>query len=530
VRQRADGSATRVAAVTAIVAVVVGIVLRIAVLRSRLGPVDADEAVVGLMARDLLHGHVQAFYWGQAYGGIHEQVVVAMLLLVRTPGWLAMELAPIGWAAAAVLVWRIGRRVLGGGEPAAMLAGAFTWVSSGAFVWLSTKERGFYGATLVIGLAALLFALRLVDRPTRRDAAALGLAVGTGWYASPQVTYLAVPAALVVIAALARRDGLTPTRGAVLAQLPLVAAGAVVGALPWIAANVHSGFASLHLAATVPHTTYADRLTIFFRHALPIATGLKVPFTLRWIGPAARPAYAFFLVTLAAVAVVAIVRSGRRGGNTTWAIAIGLLAYPFVYAAFPTSYYFGDPRYLYLLWPLVALLAVDASCRAHVVAGALTVLVAAVVAAVTLQRMASLPWTPDQATHDIAPLAIGPAADALERHHDHLVYADYWLSYRLTFATDRHVVAAPLQLIRSDRDERDVAERVATEPVPYVLVAESCYDRTMRQALDAAGIAFDVERAGRVAIVRPDRPVAPPALLPEWAAARGIDPHRSAAC
>lgn len=45
--------------VVAAVAAVAGIVLRVAVVASRLGPVDADEAVVGLMAQRLLHGHVE---------------------------------------------------------------------------------------------------------------------------------------------------------------------------------------------------------------------------------------------------------------------------------------------------------------------------------------------------------------------------------------------------------------------------------------------------------------------------------------
>src|SRR5665213_1722445 len=31
--------------------------------------INADQAVVGLMAEQILHGHFSAFYWGQSYGG-----------------------------------------------------------------------------------------------------------------------------------------------------------------------------------------------------------------------------------------------------------------------------------------------------------------------------------------------------------------------------------------------------------------------------------------------------------------------------
>lgn len=497
----------------AVVAAAAGIALRIAIVGSRLGPVDADEAVVGLMARDILDGRIEAFYWGQEYGGIHEQLVVALLLLVRIPGWLAMELAPIAWsAAAAVLTWRIARRLMPETDGVApVLAGAFVWLSSGAFVWMSTKERGFYGALLVAGLVALLCALRLADEPaSRKDAIMLGLAVGTGWYASPLIVHLALPVGVLLLAR--SRD----RAGAVLQQLPLMAAGAVVGALPWLAVNLRTGFASLDAPATLPATTYDDRLAIFFRHALPIASGLKVPFTLEWLStPAARLAYGALLAVTATVAVLAIVQRRR-----TWPIAVAVIAYPLLYAAFPTSYYFGDPRYVYLLWPMLALLLVEAATRAHVAAAFTLVVALAAAGVVDLRRMAEVPWTPDQATHDIAPLDIGPAVDALDRAGDRRVYADYWLAHRITFASDRRIVAAPLQVVRSQRDERTVAAaNTAGSPVPYVVVARSCYDRALRTMLDGTSVAFTSERAGRVAIVRPDRPVERDDVTAAWAAA-----------
>src|SRR5271165_3555765 len=39
---------------------------------------DSDQAVVGLMAREILHGHFTAFFWGQVYGGVEPFVVAAV--------------------------------------------------------------------------------------------------------------------------------------------------------------------------------------------------------------------------------------------------------------------------------------------------------------------------------------------------------------------------------------------------------------------------------------------------------------------
>ena len=61
-------SRTRVTAVVVALAVT-GIVLRVWLLRSDLGALDADEAVWGTMARHVLDGEIGAFFWGQGYGG-----------------------------------------------------------------------------------------------------------------------------------------------------------------------------------------------------------------------------------------------------------------------------------------------------------------------------------------------------------------------------------------------------------------------------------------------------------------------------
>jgi hypothetical protein len=43
-------------------AVLFGVAVRAVVATGRFGPIDADEAVVGLMARRLLDGQVEAFF------------------------------------------------------------------------------------------------------------------------------------------------------------------------------------------------------------------------------------------------------------------------------------------------------------------------------------------------------------------------------------------------------------------------------------------------------------------------------------
>ena len=61
--------------VTIVGLVIVGIALRVFYIEQR--PITSDEAVAGLMAAQMLHGHFVAFYWGQSYGGSLEPVMIA---------------------------------------------------------------------------------------------------------------------------------------------------------------------------------------------------------------------------------------------------------------------------------------------------------------------------------------------------------------------------------------------------------------------------------------------------------------------
>ena len=53
-------------------------------------PTNSDVAIVGLMARQILHGHFSAFYWGQTYGGV-EPYLVAVMFAVFGQSTIVLE-------------------------------------------------------------------------------------------------------------------------------------------------------------------------------------------------------------------------------------------------------------------------------------------------------------------------------------------------------------------------------------------------------------------------------------------------------
>src|SRR4051812_16468112 len=104
-----------------------GVVLRCWVYRSALGVPNSDEAVNGLMAMHAQHGELTTFLWGQPYGGSQESLFTVPLFWLFGPSWFLLRIVPMLFAAAAaVLVWRVGRRTIG--HRAAWVAAALLWV------------------------------------------------------------------------------------------------------------------------------------------------------------------------------------------------------------------------------------------------------------------------------------------------------------------------------------------------------------------------------------------------------------------
>ena len=159
-------------------------------------------------------------------GGTQETLVTAGLFWVfgrSKLAWIEVWLPILFWAVACVLLWRVGRRTLG--EPRARLAAALFGMWPVYVVWKSTRAHGFYGAGLVFGLWSMLAALRLNERVTRAELVSLGLALGLGWWATPQIAILGLPAVAWLVW---RRPGAAPARaargGRVRARQPAVVA------------------------------------------------------------------------------------------------------------------------------------------------------------------------------------------------------------------------------------------------------------------------------------------------------------------
>ena len=396
-----------------------GIALRVWILLSQQGALDSDEAVVGLMARGILHGRFPVFFPGQGYGGSQEAFLAAPLIAVfGLHVWTIRVVVIALWAAAAVLVWRIGLRVLD--ERRAVIAAVLFWIWPTYFNWKSTREHGFYGSELVLGLAVLLLVLRLSERRSRKDLVLLGLALGCGLWSSPQVAIVALPSIgwLVWRQRRLARDWW------------IVLASAVAGGFPWLIGNLHHGWYSLHPGHN--EGSWLNHVHNLVVSTLPEALGLRLAWSYEWLGG-----------VIVGLVVYGILAAGfvwllwRRPPKLVPLLLIAAV-FPIFYFVSPYTWLESEPRYLALVMPVFALLIAAPLTTARRAAAALAVAVALSVGGmVELDRHHVVMFRTEGTA---VPASIAPVLDTLRAHDIHYAFASYWIAWRITFESDLRII------------------------------------------------------------------------------------------
>jgi hypothetical protein len=515
-----ERTAARSPGVTAATAVLVGVAVaygayeRWWVAAHPIGALTSDGAVIGLMARHLLHhGELPAYMWGQSYGGSLEVVVTAAIFLVAGTG-VAQLLAGTAFtsAFAAFALWRCGRQLVG--EPAALLGALALWVWPSLFLWRSLKP----GGTYIIALGLALFAVSALARLRRGDArtwvvASAGVWAGLAVWSSPMSLQLLVPAVLWCwrpLVALGRR-------------LWWLAAGAAVGALPAIAFG-----ATHHLRNLSPPTGGSlltgipSRLYQFFQLEAPIALAVRVEGSFAWVlGPVGPLLYVAALGGFVAVAIAV-----RRGRAPRCALPVlTLVCLPVLFALNRLANHPGQGRYVEIGFSMAALLvgvglenagrfvarrwqsATHREARTLAVAASGLVLLA-VLGAVAVRTEPT--WLAELPAGGVAVPPDDVALRALLAAHGvRDAYAPYWLAYRTTFETGEQTTVVPEATDRYP--PYDAAVAASAHPA-YLFMARARGLAHFERWCTRHGIRYAVWRRGVFAVVQPAARVLEPSL------------------
>ncbi|HEV8298611.1 MAG TPA: glycosyltransferase family 39 protein [Acidimicrobiales bacterium] len=458
-----------------------GVVLRWYVLQSPIGGFDADEATSSLVSRQILHGTFTAFIEPLHHGGTALAYPRAPLLALFGPRPLVMKLCEVAvYAAACLVVWRVGRRTFG--EREGQLAAGVMWVYPAATVWESTKVMLYYTPAVLLAALALLLCVRLYQDPRDRDVAWLGLVAGLSLWTHPIALYVCVPSVVWLAA----------TTPALLRQAWRAAPGAIVGGLPWLYHNLHSDFASLDQPVGAERSTFWARLEGFFEALLPRIAGLRNQYLGGWY---LRPLSG---IVYAALFVCVFVAVRHWHGERTLLLAVGL-AYPFLFAIPNNSVFVDEPRYGMALLPVLALGVAYTLCRVlrRALLAPAAVLGLAAISLVSLRHVV-VETAGTGGLNVLRP----PSTDVLWRQLGDegidVAYADYWIGMRLEFEDRRAFDFIPVNAYYLDYLDHAPSEGSDVA----LFYADSPLITRWQQIVAARGFTSDVEVVAPYAIVR----------------------------
>lgn len=482
-----------------------GIALRWFVLASPLGGFDSDEGVSALISREVSDGRFTAFIPRLKAGGTILAYPRALVLAVTGPSPVVAKLCETAvFAAACVVVWRIGRRMMS--ERHGQVAALLLWVFPPAMVWDSTKVRLYYTPALLLTTLGMLLALRLHRDGRRQDMAWLGLVLGLAFWTHPMALYALAPTVVWLVI----------VRPRVVLDSWIAVPPAIVGALPWLWFNVRNDFTSLEQPPGQAASTFRMRLEGFVDQLLPRLLGLHNQYLGDWY---LKP---FSYIAFAVLAALALAAAVRWRGPRTLLVAIGI-GYPLLFAVPRNSVFVDEPRYGMALMPTVALcgaaLVVWAARRRDVLV-AVGLAVAVLVSATSLQRVIDITEPQGRALTVLRPVPTGEVWDAVRDRGVDVAYADYWLAYRLEFE-DRH----PLTIIPIAADYLSLTAKAPPEGARHALFyrGSPCVAAWQRLAAETGRQVTLVELDDYV-VATTDQPLPVPAVLGR------LDPATGAAC
>jgi hypothetical protein len=390
--------------------------------------IDGDEAVTGIMVRNILHGHRYIYFAGQNYGGTVQQYLQAAIYYIfPLPETLfTLRLIPVildGMTCA--LVYVTGCEMFGSQHRA--LVAAFLYALSPWFnIFYGSQSTASYQMTQLLGIAGLYIALRMTRESSKhslsRWASLLGLTCGLGIWTGYTSAYLLIPAVLWVAPLVLR------ARRAAIAMV----VGVAIGASPVIL------WCLRHHAWPVPGPQ--TKSSLIQRWTGLTHTVLREFLGMSWVhGLGGWPRILQTLVVVLLMCVVAVGFYRRRYGlvdllrltrhrrQPTDLLLLAILVTAVLYMASPNTYYTGTPRYLFAAYPLFALgLAALIPSKRY----ARSTFTVALVLVSTVTCFALLGPFKQTSNRD---QSLQRVATYLDDKHERFVYAEYWTAMPLQY-------------------------------------------------------------------------------------------------
>ncbi len=490
-----------------------GLALRCYLLVASHRYVDADEAMVGIQALDILHGHHSVFFAGELLAGSIEAYLVAPVFWVFGASSLTLRVVPLLFSVLFVwLNYRLANRAYG--APVGLISAAMVALGPLPLSVLSLKTWGGYIETATLGEAALLLTMAVLARPQgdRRAvfyAAVTGLISGIATWMHPLYFYYLFTVGVVLLLWRFRRSVL---------EIPAFALPFLLGSAPlWLGyLSQAQGPAASSVAGLAPPnelwSSVAASLAYLVTDALPSLWGLR-PIK----GPMALTAAVIVVPVYVAGVLFAVRRysADREGSreNLGRVLLVFLLLSPaiFVLGAITNGNYTviipGSGLLSRYLVPLYTVLPIFVAALAWRLARSraqwLAALLVVVIVGVNLwSHFGNDPVAAMRSPFENVPLPASNASliDFLAAQNVRCAYSTHWIGYRVMFET--HLDVQTYDYVEStygvDRLARaSAAVEASPEPPAYILFDPHWKTPPpLEQALNRLGVTYQKSEVG----------------------------------
>lgn len=474
-------------------------------------PFSSDQAVIALMAEDILDHHKHpVFCYGSEYGGTLEAHLIAAAFAVfgrtATVYRLATCLLVLGIV---IAVWFL--TSLAYDRRAAFIAGLYLAVGPAFFLYKTMTSDGSY-VSLVLCSACALASLLLLDRQVESGGSALPATAGLGFFAglawwqhSPSV-FLVAPIAAWLLTAPGRRWFGAKNIGVLMSSL-------LLGSFPWWWHNARHGWLSVH--APELRVVSADggdgllvRLVELVTVGFPILLGsASIRFAREWL--VGGRWFVWCLLGFVAFAALRDVldAESERTRRMSLVLGAGLVAVAALTLPIQRTEY-GEPRYLVTIFVVLAPLLGRGLSRWKS-SWAATACLGAILA-FNLGSQLAAPVVSGLAAGCKAPTAQDLVA-WVEGQGVQFAYSSYWTAYRLSFLSGGHIASAPLGSGSNSFQRSDaLLTAVGRSENPALLLEGEDWAR-FRLYMKRRGVPIRAARYSRFWLVRD----IPPGLLVE---------------
>jgi hypothetical protein len=503
---------------------VVGLLLRLDFMRAAGFTIDGDEAIVGLMGRDILLGRgVPVFYYGQHYMGSLEAIMASVSFALFGVSPFALQLVPLVWSLALiVLAYVLGRQL--SGRRAGLLAATLMAVPPPALLVWSSKARGGFIEVVVLGTIALCIAIEWMrNHPERlRYPCLLGLVLGVGWWVNNQILYFILPIVTFSAIHLFSRSMRLGAPGTVVSSThnlwrgvgAAVCAGLVsffIGGAAYWWYNIALGFPSAGMFKLAGWQQFLDHLEGLAMTALPAIVGAQRFWQRLPVFPFSRHfALLLYVLPIAVLVVgrwrhlVGLLRGRIDRRSPVEILVLFCASCCLVFAVSSFGWLVQAPRYLlplYVgLYPLIAVCCDWLWSRSRICGVAYLAALLAFQLASSFAGGRGLSGEPVVFGGQRVARDHSTVINKLDQLGISRIRTNYWIGYRLAFETEERVtftvLGEPTQ-VRIPRYEEDDPERRST--LPLVLVQSEVV--VVRPALKRFGYSFKEERAGEYTVI-----------------------------